>query len=193
MSTPRLLWGMTARGAGWTLPVGAILGAVYSVFVIGFLFFLGRNTGGVNGQPPPPAAMLLSMAIILAIGGGIVGGLIGIVFGPIGGLLCALMTRLFFSPQAAAARYNRATGVTGALYGLLATPLGLWIISGFNVAPPTGEAGNALLFYILPSLIGVAAGLFISRQIADWYREASAQRRVRETQGQLAPAQPVAP
>ncbi len=177
MGTLRLLWGMTVRGAGWTMALGALLGAVYSVLVIGALFLITRLYGSGNSQPPPPGTVLLLMVFVLGIGGGIVGGVIGLVFGPLGGLLCSLMTRLSFWPLVNVRGYHRAVGMAGAAYGLIATPVGLWVISGFNVAPPTGQTENALLFYVLPALVGAAAGYVISQQIAAWYKEESASSR----------------
>lgn len=167
MRIATLIWGMFVRALGWTASVGALLGALYSFLVLGFLFFITRN--GPGPFELPPLGLFLSMTIILILGGGLVGGLIGLVFGPVGGLFCAVMTRVLFATPDA--RYPQAVKIMGALYGAVATVVGLWIISGFNISPPTGAVGNALLFYILPAVVGFGAGFFIGQRIADWYQE----------------------
>ncbi len=170
MKTSTLVWGMIVRGLGWTASLGALFGALYSLFVIGLLFFVTRS--GPGHLELPPFGLFFTMGILLAVGGAIVGGLIGLVFGPIGGLFAGLLTRLLFKSNPSE-HYARTLRVAGGLYGAVATVIGLWIISGFNISPPTGATSNALLFYILPSLVGLGTGIYIAGQIATWYRTTS--------------------
>ncbi|MGB8643835.1 MAG: hypothetical protein WCF84_01235 [Anaerolineae bacterium] len=167
MRIPRLVWGMIVRGFGWTAPVGALLGALYSLVVIGAQLYATQKAPG-----PVQLPALVVMAIFLLVGGALVGGGIGLVFGPLGGFLCAMITRFLFhsSPDA---RYLRMVKMIGAVYGAAATVIGVLIVTGFNAPTPTSPTGNALVFYFLPALVGLGAGVYIAQQIAGWYREAS--------------------
>ena len=171
MSTPKLLWEMMVHGCGWTTGIGALLGAGYGIVLLATMM-LSLGQFDPSGAALPLLIVAVYAILLAALFGAIVAGGIGFIAGPIGGLLCAMMTRLFFPPLSNERLYQVVAGIAGALYGMLALLVAVRLISTSGFAPPIQTERETILLYVLPSLIGGAAGVYISQKVAGWYKEA---------------------
>lgn len=172
MSTPKLLWSMTTRGCGWTTGIGALLGAGYGIILFATMMLsLGQFSG--DNVVLPLFIVILYAVLIAALFGAGVAGAIGFIAGPIGGLFCGVMTRLFYLPLGSERPYRLVTGIAGGLYGMLALAVAVRLISTSGYAPPIETTRETIMLYIFPALLGGAAGIYISQKVAAWYMQAS--------------------
>jgi hypothetical protein len=171
MSTSKGLWEMVVRGCAWTTAIGALLGAGYGVVLL-VTMILSIGQSGPNGAELPIFIVILYGILLAMFFGAIVAGVIGFIAGPIGGLLCGLMTRLFFTPLRSERAYRITAGITGALYGLFSIVVAVRLVSTSGFAPPIETERQAVILYLFPALIGGAGGVFISRKMVDWYTRA---------------------
>ena len=166
MSTPRFLRSMVRRGWLWTTGIGALLGAGYGIVLLATMMLS-------LGQIAPDSAILplvlvsLYGALLSASLGAIVAGGIGFVAGPLGGLLCAGMTRLLFIPLKNAHRYRATAQFVAAVYGMAAIGVAVRLISTSGFVPPIETTRQALTLYVLPILLGGAAGAYIGPKVAN--------------------------
>lgn len=107
-----------------------------------------------------------------------------------GGLLCGLMTRMWFSPPGNARLYQGAVRVTAVVYGMLAVALAVRLISTSGAAPPITTLREALILYVGPALLAGVAGFFISRRVADWYLQERVTARGSAAEGPFGVARP---
>lgn len=170
MNTLNLLWKMVVRGCGWTTGIGALLGAGYGIVLLATTMLPQMQFNGQNGALPLIIVSVYGL-ILAALFGALVAGVIGFVAGPIGGALCAGMTRLFFTPLESERSYRRTAAIAGGLYGMFALIVAVRLIStsGFSFAPPIRTMTETLMLYVFPSLLGGAAGIYISQKIVNWY------------------------
>lgn len=168
MSTSKLVWSMVVRGCGWTTWVGAVLGAGYGIVLFAAMMLSLAEFGPNNGALP--LFFVVAYAVLVAaLFGAVVAGAIGFVFGPIGGLLCGLMTRLFFMPQRSERFYRILARFAGGIYGALALVVAVRVISTSGFAPPIQTFREITMLYVFPALLGGLAGLYISRPVIDLY------------------------
>lgn len=171
MSTSTLLWSMVVRGWSWTTGIGALLGAGYGIVLLATMMV---SLGQLAPDSPilQLALVIVYGALASAIFGAVVAGLIGLVAGPIGGLLCGAMTRVFFFPLHREHLYRMTARIAAALYGMVAIVTAVRLISTSGLAPTIETTYQAVILYVIPALIGGAAGIFISPKVTDWYIEA---------------------
>lgn len=164
MDTSKLLWSMVVRGCEWTAGVGALLGAAYGIVLLLTAMFalvqLDNNNAGL-----PLFAVLVVAIVIAALFGAIVAGIIGLIAGPMGGCLCALMTRFLFMPPRSERLYHIVAGIAGALYGALAVAVAVRLISTSGFAPPVETQREIIMLYVLPCALGGLAGIYLSHQV----------------------------
>lgn len=171
MNTQRIVWNMVRNGWSWTVGIGALLGAGYGI-VLFATAMLSLWEGGTNAQTVPLVFVMIFSILIAALFGAVVAAAIGFVAGPIGGLLCALMTRYWFSPPSSERLYRVVAAITGALYGVVAIAVAVRLISTSGFAPPIQTFREAIFLYVIPGLLGGAAGIFISRPVVDSFLRA---------------------
>lgn len=172
MNTQRMVWNMVKSGWSWTTGVGALLGAGYGI-VLFATAMLSLWQGGTNTQTLPLIFVMIFSILIAALFGAVVAAVIGFIAGPIGGLLCALMTHYLFSPPSSERRYRVVAAVTGGLYGIVAIVVAVRLISTSGFAPPVQTVREAIFLYVIPGLLGAAAGIFISRPVIDSHLRAT--------------------
>lgn len=170
MDASKLLWVMIQRGWSWTTGIGALLGAAYGIVLLATAMLSLWNFNPDNSAVLQVLVLFFAV-IIAALFGAFVAAAIGFVAGPIGGLLCGLMTRLFFSPPGNVRWYHIIAGVAGGLYGMLAVIVAVRLISTSGFAPPIQTTREILILYVCPALLGGAAGIYISQRVADWYKQ----------------------
>ncbi len=184
LSTSKLFWGMIWRSSAWGILTGGIGGAVYATL----LMAASLVSEPISSSPVADAEAFVSgigvwvlSMLLVALAGGVSGNVIGLVFGPIGGLLCALLTRLFFFPLRDVRIYRWLVGISGGIYGVIVmvTSILLWAYLILLVFPePTGNETYNIDYFVgvavvglcfLPELIGGLACVLISQLIAGWY------------------------
>jgi hypothetical protein len=170
MSTPKLIWSMAVRGGGWTTGIGALLGAAYGVVLL-MAAMLPQVQFNAGNAGLPLLVAFVYVFLIAALFGATVAGAIGFIAGPIGGLLCALMTRLFFLPLRDARVYRVVAAFAGGLYGILALVVAVRLISTSGLAPQIVTFRETVMLYVFPALIAGAAGVYISQKVVGWYQE----------------------
>lgn len=168
MDASKLLWSMIQRGWSWTTGIGALLGAAYGIVLLATAIFSLWNFNPDNSAVQQVLVLFFAV-IIAALFGAFVAAAIGFVAGPVGGALCAGMSRLFFTPLKNERTYRLTARIAGGLYGILALVVAVRLISTSGLAPTIQTSREALMLYVFPALIGGAAGVYISRRVTDVY------------------------
>lgn len=178
MSTPKLLWSMMIRGWGRTTGIGALLGAGYGIVLLATTMLPQFNR---DNAALPLVVVMVYMILVAAVFGAVVAGAIGFITGPVGGLLCGLMTQWFFIPLRDERIYRIVAGLAGGLYGALALIVAVRLISTSGFAPPIVTWRETIMLYVFPSVLGGLAGIFISRPVIDVYRQTANPAGVQKT------------
>ena len=165
MNLSKLLRMMTLRGWGWTIWVGALLGAGYGI-VLFATALLSLWTFKTENAPPLGAVFAFVFAVLTAaLFGAFVAGVIGFIAGPIGGAVCALLTHFFFAPPRNEPMYHQVTRIAGGVYGILAIVIAVRLISTSGLAPQIETFREILMLYIIPGVLGGLAGVYISSRV----------------------------
>lgn len=177
MTTARLLWGMTWRGAGCGLLSGLALGALPGMLIIVSaiaLMLIFWNTPMYFAGEELFFAELITIFILVA--GLAMGTTIGLTNGISCGLLVGVLTRVFFFPLKNARRYRRVIGAASIVIGMAITlPLFLTLFNAIiekiftPQMPPTGHIAFFVLMVIAPVLIEGLIAFLIGQIIALWY------------------------
>lgn len=159
MTTKRLLWGMTWRGALYGLTIGTCVSAVYGLLIAGAGFFIGLFVGLVFGPS----------------------------IGLVGGFIMGILSRLFFFPIKNPASYDRVAGIVSVIYINIVWVIVYCLVSGFLFSAERSDSYSlmfalriildfstfSLVLFFLPALVASLSAFFISHRMADWYKRES--------------------
>ncbi len=166
-----VIWRVVICGLGGGAGLGAIYGP-FSMITVALLILLGYPVGGSVSSSMVPVWLTASF-----IEGGVLGGLIGLLIGPVDGLLLAIITvRIVRSPRAAL-NYRRTLSITSSITGGLgAFVLFMWIgppIPTYREGVPetwfqVGFSVEWFLWVVIPALIAASYGWRAGNRIASW-------------------------
>ena len=177
MTTLKLFWGTTWRGAGLGLLAGALGGSAYGAIFANVLLAFGVMAQAPFEVKPQDLVGALAALVIFALIGSVVGGLFGvpsgIVVGVAGGLLLGVITRVFFYPLKDMRRYRRTiAGISAAFTGVLGW-FCFFSIMLFYANKGAANVGALAAIGIVPALIAAVGAGLMSRLIAHWYESES--------------------
>lgn len=175
MTTVKLLFGTTWRGAAWGLLGGTMLGTAYGAIFANVLFAFGLAAQAPFEIKLDDIPRAIAGVLILALIGSVMGALFGVptgfIVGLLDGLLVGIVTRLFFFPLRDAKTYRRVIAIVCAVFTTMASWLGFFAIMLFYANREKANVPALALAVTLPALIAGIASAFISRVIARWYVE----------------------
>ncbi len=174
MTTRKLLWGMTRRGAVWGLLTGTLGGAAYGVvFTNGLYIFVMIFQPELLQSKNEPTGITAFVLLVLfgAIMGVLFGLPIGLLVGILDGLLIGIVTRVLFYPLRHVRAYRWTVVLVSAVFTGIATWFGFMQIELFleMMARSESDFNRLVIFFLVPALIASVAAAFISRSIARWY------------------------
>ena len=177
MTTVKLFWGTTWRGAGLGLLAGTLGGATYGAIFANILFAFGLMAQAPFESKPEYLTSGLVAILFLALIGAVVGALFGVptglVVGIANGLLLGVLTRALFYPLNNARRYRLVIAIVSGVFTIVVAWLCFISILLFYANRSAANFGILAVIVMIPALIaGVASGL-TSRLIARWYESES--------------------
>lgn len=178
MTTFKLLWSTTWRGGAWGLLAGTMLGTFYGAMFANSLFFFGLLAQAPGEFRRDNVSSALFAVLLLALIGGITGGIFGIptgfVVGGLNGLLLGIITRAFFIPLRDAKTYRRVIMLTSAVFTAIASWLGFFTIMLFYANTEQANVPVLAALVVVPALLAGVAAAFISQIGARWYEKENA-------------------
>lgn len=189
MTTTRLLFGTTWRGAAWGLLVGTFGGSAFgALFGNALVFGVGllRQPADLSLSDIPTAIAAVG---VLALIGSVMGALFGVptgfVVGLLNGLLVGIVTRVLFFPLKNVRVYRIVIALMSMVFTMLTSWVGFMLIWILYANEDKANMAGLAVMSVLPALIaGVGAGL-ISQIGARWYEGVASDAGRVETESEV--------
>ncbi len=174
MTTRRLLWGMTWRGAVWGLLTGTLGGAAYGVIFMNglYIFIMIFQSEMLQSKNEPTGITAIVLLVLFGAIMGVLSGLpVGLLVGIFDGLLIGIVTRVLFYPLKHVGAYRWTLALVSAMFTGIVAWFGFMQIASFLEKMDRSEAdfSRLVIFFLVPALVAGVAAAFISGSIARWY------------------------
>lgn len=153
---------------------GALLGPLYGAVLANIVLFYGIGQQDLSGFVPADIGRGIFAIFLMALLGGIAGGIFGLpgglILGTLGGLAIGVLTRigLFAAPDGSPHRGR--VILFSALYGAGGAFIVFWLILTLYSRTHTIAVVVAAAIAGLPALIAGAIAVLISLKIMQWYQ-----------------------